>query len=347
MTSFVDTTLSGLQNAFRHKLEERASQQRHYGEVLNAVEKVVDGTDSRIRLVSGYKKKLHDGVKTALEFADELVARIPGTIEISSSNFVSDPYVNAFFVNANDLHTIFNHSSEMQDFMEDCGSHEDSQCCVLLCMQKTEKSILGMDLSGDILKKDVQQTAVSFSDHRIYSPAPTEAATREGLKECLLGGLVTNALERIMQDKVKNHRLQSDRQMLHVKLRHLEYKSRSTHQGSRIHADLTNEIEDIRQKLRVIENKLMSARPATPQESLNHVNGVLKQPDNYIQLSKSTFRLDKMGIRIDKSSSRPCNNIDLTEVVIGEASPRVVTLARFPVEEFSSQAEFQAHRTFS
>jgi len=347
MKSFVDTTLSGLQNAFRHKLEERSSRQRQHGEALNAMEKVIDGTDSRIRLVSGYKKKLHNGVRTALEFTDELVARIPGTIEISSRNFVSDPYVNAFFVSVNDLHTIFSHSSEIRDFMEDDISRKDSQCCVLLCMKKTEKPILGMELSGDILKRDVQQTAVSFSDHRIYSPAPTEAATREGLRECLLGGLVTNALDRIMQDKVENLRLQSDRQMLYVKLRHLEYKLRNTHQGSQAHANMTNEIEDIREKLRAIEGKLMSARPATPQESLNHVNGVLKQPDKYIQLNKSTLRLDKMGIRIDENSSRPCNNIDLTEVIIGEEQPRVVTLARFPLEEYFPQTEFQAHRIFS
>ncbi len=347
MRSFVDTTLSGLQNAFRHKLEERAARQRQYGDVANAVEKAVDGTDSRIRLVSGYKKKLYDGVSTALQFTDELVARIPGAIEVSSRNFISDPYVNAFFVNVNDLQTILSHSSEIRDFMENYASSENSQCCVLLCMQKTEKSVLGMELSGEILKRDVQQTAVSFSDHRLYSPAPTEAAAREGLKECLLGGLVNNALEHIMRDKVENHQFQSDRQMLHARLRHLEYKSGNLHQGSQVHADLANKIEEIRQKLSVIEDSLMNTRPATPQESLNHVNRVLKQPENYIRLNKSALKLDKMGIRIDDNSSQSCNDIELAEVVIGEERPRVVTLATFPTGEISPQAEFQAHRIFS
>jgi hypothetical protein len=37
-----------------------------------------------------------------------------------------------------------------------------------------------------------------------------------------------------------------------------------------------------------------------------------------------------MGILIGDDSRQPCNEIDLTEVTIGEADPRIVTLARFP-----------------
>ena len=347
MNSLIDKTLSDLRNSFRHKREERITRQRQYSEVLSTVEKVVDGTDSRIRLVRGYRKKLHDGVEFSLAFTVELVSRIPGTIELSRRNFVSDPHVNAFFANVNDLHEVFSHSSEIQDFIQDTKYRADSHCCVLLCMQKTEKTILGMQLSGDIVKKDVKQTAVSFSDHRIYSPAATETEIRQGLRECLLGGLVNNALERIMQCKVEDHRLQNDRRMLHAKLRHLEYSAGNTQQETPAHARLTDQISETRQKLGVLEDKLMNARPATPQESLNHVNSVFKHPHDYIQLQKTTLRLDKMGIRTDDNSSQPCNNIELAEVFIGEEQPRVVTLATFPLEEFSQRTSLPGHRLFS
>jgi len=83
--------------------------------VLNTLESVVDGTDSKIRLVPGYKKKLQGSIHYSLEFADDLVNQIPMAIEVSSSTFTSDPYVNAFFTNVTDLQSIFSHSSEVQD----------------------------------------------------------------------------------------------------------------------------------------------------------------------------------------------------------------------------------------
>jgi hypothetical protein len=92
---------------------------------------------------------------------------------------------------------------------------------------------------------------------------------------------------------------------------------------------------------------LLNIRPATPQESLVHVNDLLKQPDNYIRFRQSTLKLDKMGIVIDAHASRPCNNIDLTEVLIGNDQPRVVTLAQFPLAEFSPYDHLPAHRLFS
>jgi hypothetical protein len=347
MPLFDDRTLSGITNTFRKKMAERVSRQHQHSEALNTVEIVIDGTDNRIRLISGYRKKLLDSVKNALDFTDEMVARIPAAIEVSSQRFVSDPYVNAFFTNVDDLQTVFNTSSELRDFLGDHEQGKLPRCCCLLCMKKTEKSVFGMELSGDILKKDVQQTAVSFSDHRIYSPAPSETAARKGLKECLLGGLITHALESIMLDKVTNYQLQSDRQMLHARLRHLQYKARNAEEAFGPSTDLASEIEATRVEISAIEDRLIGFPPPTPQASLAHVNKLLQQPEKYIQFSNSTLTLDKMGVRIDDHRSQPSNRIGLTEVVIGEEQPRVVTLAEFPVQEVTSQKENQAHINFS
>lgn len=347
MSSYTDTRLADLGNALLRKLRKSMPHPREGADLLNAIEKVVDGTDSRIRLVSGYRRKLQDAVVTALAFVDELVAGIPQAIEISARTFASNPYVNAFFVNPADLQTVISHSSEIRDFTEVHVNREDLHCCCLLCMQKTERPMLGMELSGDILKTDVQQTAVSFSDHRIYSPAPTETAAREGLRECLLEGLITSALGRIMQDKLGNYRLQSERRMLYEKLRHLEYKSKYSNVEQQDRASITDEIGKTRENIRVLEDRLMGIRPVTPQASLKHINDSLQHPEHYIRMRKSSLHLDKMGIVIDADSTRPCNNLDLTEVVIDQEPPRVITLAQFPLREFTPQSGFPAPRTFS
>ena len=58
-------------------------------------------------------------------------------------------------------------------------------------MNETEKTILGMELHNDIIRRDVMQTALSFSGHKIMSPASRETGVRTGIKQCIFDGLVT------------------------------------------------------------------------------------------------------------------------------------------------------------
>jgi len=347
MKELIGTTLSGLRDAIQRRMEQRASWRTESAEVLHAVESVIDGTDSRIRLIGGYRKRLHGLVHNALEFTDALVEQIPGAIEVGRRTFVSDPYVNAFFVNVSDLHSIFRHSSEIRDFEDEHRLDEAPHCYALLCMHKSEKTVMGMELSGDVLKRDVQQTAVNFSDHRIYSPAPSERETRQGLKQCLFGGLITNALERIMQQKLASHRLQTERQVLHTRLRHLQQTLKQADHHGRDRIALASSVNDIERQLASVENQLMATRPATPLESLHQVITVFSRPEEFVRMQRCSLRLNKMGIKLCEDSRQPCNTLNLTEVIIGDQLPRVVTLAKFPRDELCPPAEFPAQNIFS
>ena len=329
--------LSGLRNAFNYRQQERIAQRDRNANILKTVERVVDGIDGRIRLVSGYRKKLYNIIADALDYTDSLIDRIPGAIEVSSRTFVSDPYVNAFFSNRLDVQSIFSRSSEIREFMEDYAYTEITHCCALLCMHMERKTVLGVELVGDSLNKDVKQTAVNFTDHRIYSPAPTERETRHGLKNCLFEGLVTNALERVVQLRLSNRRLQEERQVLQARLRRARYLQgrQSTRQVTG--DDSRDDIEKTRLSLEKTEEALRKIQQATPQVSLEQVLDVFGSPEKFVRLEKSSIRLDKMGITLDMTSSRPCNTLDLSKVWIGEQPPRIVTLARFARDEFLSK----------
>jgi len=331
MSHLLDNGILGLRDALLRNKQEKALRRSRTAEIINTVESVVDGTDSKIRLVPGYKKQLQDNILSSLEFADDLVKKIPAAIEVSRSTFASDPYVNAFFTNVTDLRSIFSHSSEIQDYMAD--THDNAPCCALLCMSRTEKTVMGMELSGDMLKKDVLQVAVSFADHRIYSPAPSEPEAREGLKNCLFQGLVTNALERITTLRLASHRLQSKHQMLHSRLRRYKQTTREVKQGTRNGARIARGIEETSLELGRIEKKMMNSPLLTPQIMLEQVMDVFSKPDDFIRIRKFPLSLNKMGIKINDNSSQPRNKLDLTEVIFGNELPRVVTLATFPRQE--------------
>ena len=339
MKPFIGNRFNGLRAAIYRNRQGKAPGQHRTAEVFHTMESVVDDTDSKIRLVPGYKKKLQNLIQSSLEFADDLVDQIPEAIEVSSSTFASDPYVNAFFANVTDLQSIFSHSSEIQDYMEDV---HDTRCCALLCMRRTEKTAMGMELSDNMLKRDVRQIAVSFSDHRIYSPAPSEPETREGLRSCLFQGLVTNALERITQLRLASHNLQSRRQMLHTRLRHYKHKASEVEQGTRTSVKIAHAIEATGRELRKTEEKMLNAPLLTPQVALEQVMEVFSAPGDFVRIRKFPLRLNKMGIRISDTSPQPCNQLKLTEVVFGNELPRVVTLATFPRMELLPRTVFSA-----
>ena len=338
MKLFPDMKLSGLRNALNQRQMLKSARENRHPDINKTIERVVDTVDGRIRLVGGYRKKLQHVIRNSLDFTDSMIDRFPRAIEVSSRTFVSDPYVNAFFSNTRDVQVIFSHSSEIRDFMEDYTHEDISQCCALLCMHKMEKTVLGVELAGDTLKKDVKQTAVNFTDHRIYSPAPTEEETRQGLKQCLFEGLVTNSLERVVQLKLSNQRLQHERQMLQARLRHAQYQLGRQGERTANETECRRDIEETRLKLEKTEQDLRKIHLATPQVSLEQVVEVFSSPEKFVRLEQSTLRLNKMGIKIGESNRQPANTLKLTEVSIGEQPPRVVTLARFPRDEFLSRS---------
>ncbi|MDT8388777.1 MAG: hypothetical protein RQ736_14845 [Thiogranum sp.] len=324
MNPFNYIGLSGLRKLLSQQLAERGTGISHSVGIRERVEQVVDGTDARIRLVSGYQKKLRKVVEAALDYADTVVAQIPPAIEISRRSFGADPYVNAFFARFAEVRDMIRHSSEMQEFMRESGGDtEVPRCYALMCMHRTERTVMGMELSGDIVKRDVAQTAVSFSGQRLYSPAPSEAEVREGLKDCLFTGLMTSALERIVQSRHASERLRSQQQILNARLLRLQ-REQST--------DSVAEVHSIQQELQMLEQKLASVPLVTPQQSLEYVKEVFGNPEAFVRISNSALRLNKMGIKIPEDSTQPGNQLELTEVTIGNEPPRIVTLVNLGSE---------------
>jgi len=120
-------------------------------------------------------------------------------------------------------------------------------------------------------------------------------------------------------------------------LRHAQYLLGRQTERPVTEDDCKREIEETRLKLEKTEQDLRKIHLATPQVSLEQAIEVFSSPEKFVRLQQSTLRLNKMGIKIGESTRQPCNTLNLTEVSIGEEQSRVVTLARFPRDEFLSQ----------
>jgi len=311
--------LPSVLDAIRERRHQHSLNSDKQGVLVDVLERVVDGTDVKIRLVPGYRRKLLGAVEAALEFADRLIDRFPEPLDLSPDRFVSDPYVNAFFVSPRDLKKIIRQSSELHDFFDQGCSAGIQDCCVLLCMLKTEKKILGMENSFGQIRRDVEQTSVSFSDHNILSPADTENNARQELKCCVFEGLITNALSQLMEFRATRRRLESKQRVLRSRLRSLE--SSSTAAGGSAGSPIEKELAELEKKLALLGY-------LTPEAILKQVDSVLRQPAEFLSIEKVILEIDKMGIKATPGTDRASNRLELTEVKIKGQMPRIVTLAK-------------------
>ena len=93
--------LRELIDRIKHSLAQRqarkAAARAREAEIQLAIEHVVDEINPKLRAVSNYRKKLRQAVERALAHSTEIVASIPGPIEVNRSLWSSDPMLRAFF----------------------------------------------------------------------------------------------------------------------------------------------------------------------------------------------------------------------------------------------------------
>lgn len=309
--------------------------------IYDAIERVVDGIEPNMRFVSGYKKILYDVVATSLSYINDVVDNIPGPLNINSAAFSTDPQVNAYFATVTDIQYIFSHSDELRHFFDEPLNTNFDEAYALMCMNETEKTVFGMELHDDVVQRDVLQTTVNFSEHKILSPAASEADVRKGVKQCIFDGLITHALQQILDLKQQKQELETQRCALNSRLKTRQSEGGGLSNLLAIASEL-NVSEDIQQQITETEQKLkqLPARWDTARYYLEMTKDVLAHPENFISINVKSFNITKMGIVAGNDSTLPSNVVRFDEILIANVLKRVVAIVRYPRSEMSPKPVF-------
>jgi hypothetical protein len=295
------------------------------GTVDQAVEHVVDQTAPRLRAVSGYARRLRGPVITALRAIDGIVEDIPGVLPCRRSTYGSDARVNAFFVNYGTMQEVFSHSKEVRDLFDtNAGADE---CFALLCMHREERRQFGMDVEGEILRKDVAQTAVSFTDHQLVSPGLDEADARCALKCCIFNSLIAHIRLESAKALTRADDLDGRAQAWRARLK------RET-PGTARHAELQREVDAIEAELRA-----PTLRLATLDDHFRYVADALANPQTLVSSHRQSIFVDRLGIKYDGPDAA-ARELTLSEVHVAGHRPRVASLVRFPRAELLPARDF-------
>ncbi|MFO1433404.1 MAG: hypothetical protein U1F76_25460 [Candidatus Competibacteraceae bacterium] len=321
----------------QRKARKEAEQQEEVT-LLEAIDRVVEDADPRIKLVSHYQRKLSQAVQHALQYIDGLVARVPAPVEVNSKTWLTNPYLNAFFATVDDLQMVFSRSPALRHFFE---RHALAECYAGLMMTRQEKKVLGMQLSGDVIQKDVPQLTVSFVDHRVKMPTATEAEARAEFKRRALRFLVTQALERVLSLRTERENLQKQKQILQLKIKILQGKQNGFPSLSKNGEDIESQLASLQQKLAENKEELqeISVQIDELDDYVDLLNDILGHAENYLALEQVSMKLSRLGVKLEENSTEPGNELILPEFIGDKQQRRVIVLVKYPRVEMLSQEE--------
>ena len=328
MSGAAGNTFSDLGAWIARKRLQRRLQKEKERTLRKATEAVVDATDPRIRQARGYREKLGSAVEEAMRFADALVEGLPGPIEVGKGTWATDPYVRAFFASVDEMREVLRVSHEIEVFFK---GNPFKACYALLTMGRREQTVFGTEQVGEIIRRDVARTAVSFLDPRIVSPCETEAETRADLKVRTLSVLSEYAHEKIHPLRVQKDDLQAQREDVKVKLKVLQEEFHDSHPlGNGTDGQEGSRIREARALLTEIDRRIEQANLVLndPRACLALLADVLSHPRDHMKKETVTLRLSPMGIKACQDSQETCGEIVLREIEMRKGVKRVAVVVK-------------------
>lgn len=191
-----------------------------YPETLieGAIERAVDLTDARLRLVPGYRKRLRQPIIHAIDQVMALVDAIPAPLAASPEGYRADSRLAALFASGTEMLQILGRDKGLRDYLASADGQGAERVTGLLVARREERSILGMDLVGDQVRRDVAQVSVSFAAHRLLEANLSEPECRRFLKRRAFDHVLALALAEIAEARVERADLQRQRDLLRRKL---------------------------------------------------------------------------------------------------------------------------------
>ncbi len=248
-------------------------------ELASAIAWAVDRVDPLLKQMDGYPDRYRKPVTHALDYAHALAARIPGPVSVTPESFATDPAIRALFPMPDDLHAAIQYSKDVQVFLQ--ASPEVTEIYALMCMRRRTKAMLGMDMDGEVLRREVRQDAVYFTDYTLADPGLTEAEARQRIAWGLFESLVAHVAHRIEVRKQEKIELTRERDEVLAQMRSAPAGRRPDHERN---------LRQVLDRLGEIVSTL----------ELDHhykdFEAVLLDPARHVFLEYTELNLDSMGI---------------------------------------------------
>lgn len=313
--------------------------------IVDTIDAFVETVEPRVRLASRYQDKLAGNVAHTLAYLRKLAAQLPSEpLLLSRAAWSQDPCIRSFFVAAEDVPRCIGRSDEVREFFDSHAASTDAWA--LLGMQHKERSVLAPRLEGDVMRQDVAQTTVGFSGHRLLAVAPDLAQCRLEVGRRIMERLAQLVLARLVQASDESQDRELQKAMLSTRLRML----RSARDGMTPLVgdgpDIERQIGDVERQLKEVKETAASQAAAhsriTLEGTIDQMNAILAQPDQYVALEKVRLRVSHMGVKVEPDTGGEGDLLELDEFTIGEGLRATIAFVRIPRDELPPKEDMVA-----
>jgi len=287
-----------------------------------AVEHAVSAVEPLLVQTRGYPDRYHHPVSVAMAYARQLAESLPGPIRIDRDAYATDAFVHALFPDVNAIAEALASSLSMQEYLR--NSPSGSEFYALMGMRRVDRQLMGMELAGPTVQREVVQQATYFISHTMENPAPDEALAREKIATQFFHSLVGKVKARIEQRRQNKEAMLTERNNL----------------MPRLHSADDIERAAIEERLTMLADGLQSIIESL---ELDHYpedfEAVLLHSEEYLHLNQTSIRLDSMGIRRTTDDTEQGQEFMLSELIGYDRRNWTVTIVRCANLQFETFAE--------
>lgn len=263
-----------------------------------AVERAVARVEPLLKQVGGYPDRYRAPVSAALAHARALAAALPSPVLIDCDTYTADPFVRALFPSRDFVLEAFSSSHAVRDYLREHPGSDEAYA--LMGMRRCEKVTLGMELSGEMIRREVPQHVVFFTGHTVENLAPTEQQAREEIAWRFFDRLLDKVVDR-------------------VELRRKEKQSQLLEKDvlmARLHGAAPAGRQVLEEQLRKLIDDLQSTIDSLGLDKyLADFAAVLLDPGQHLRLEQTTLVLDSMGIRREHDEANPGKAVVFNDLV--------------------------------
>lgn len=289
--------------------------------VEDTIDYVVKMTDGRLTLVNHYRARLHGPVTRTLQYLTSLHQNLPATHVVGPQSWTTDPAIRAFFGQPSDLTTIFSQSQSLHNFAMESSPAEP--IFAVLAMRLAEQTRFGVGMQGNMLIRDVAQTALDFTHHRLRLFAHSRQELARSMTRRLLDELALIALHRMEAEQAERRELEEHHGLLSARLAMFHKRGAGADSfldeaGDQISSEESSELLH-----QLEENETRLAALGSPAETLerqlDYLAEVLADPERSIRYELRCPCLDNMNKIVEASRGE---QIEFGFVSIGGEPPR-------------------------
>lgn len=174
------------------------------------IDRTVSAIDPLWRSLPGLERKLAPAATRAFDYCQRLARAIPGPIPISRAAFATEPLVHALFASADDIDTMLARSQCVRTHLVHLDGLESGQCCALLGMRHREKTSLGAQMQGEVIRLDEPQKLLYFTDHTLAEPSRDLEAAHRHLAERMFDGLLKGFVAHVAEVRAERQLLSEE-----------------------------------------------------------------------------------------------------------------------------------------